>query len=124
MQQLHLELPMLPVPLSTTSRGHLDFADSPSPPIAPAPPVAAVDLRWAIASGLRWLAGATLLRIGVEATLLQAPLWSWSGAMGLGLLLAPAGIGLYLSHCYPTLRLRVAYHLMFIMVGLLLGGRI
>lgn len=86
--------------------------------------VPAFDLRGAIAEGLRWLAGATLLRIAVEATLLQAPLWSLSGLVGLGVLLAPAAIGLYLSHHYPALRLVLAYRLMFIMLGLLLGGRL
>lgn len=83
-----------------------------------------LDLRGAIAEGLRWLAIATLLRIAVEATLLQAPLWSLSGLAGLALLLAPAAIGLYLSHHYPALRLVLAYRLMFILLGLLLGGRL
>lgn len=91
------------------------------PLMAPEP---TLDLRRAIAAGLRWLAGATLLRMVVEATFLQSPLWSLSGLMGLALLLAPAAVGLALSHYYPSLRMVVAYRLMFVMIGLLLGGRV
>ncbi|MBF2078441.1 MAG: hypothetical protein IGR76_07955 [Synechococcales cyanobacterium T60_A2020_003] len=91
------------------------------PPISPKPNL---DLPRAIAEGLRWLAGATLLRMVVEATFLQSPLWSLSGLMGLALLLAPAAMGLALSHYYPSMRMVVAYRLMFVMIGLLLGGRV
>jgi hypothetical protein len=71
--------------------------------------------------GMLWIVGAALVRVGVDALLLSSPqLWP----LVIGMIVVPAAIAIYRTTTQLQSGVALGYRLLFVLVGLLIGGRL